>query len=117
MIDFSTCENDTQKKRKIREVISEVIAGALTEEFGAENVVRLDRKISVEPDPKTSIDFAPLTVIVNSGEMLDKDGCPVDSVTVIYPTVKDWNTVENKNKRVTYGVTFGDILDALEEGS
>ena len=111
MIDFSNFKNDTARKNGARLICNELIAKALKNEYGEENVVMLPCAIQTENE----VDFSAGTVLACVGQTTDNEGCSVDVVVEISAKVKSWNNTGTKRK--IKAVNFDDILEALNEAT
>lgn len=110
MFNLSGFKNDTARKKFVREKLAELIKKALIEEFGEENVVYVPK--AIYPNDSGKIDSE--SVVVNVGDIIDKDGFMVDMVVVISPQIKPFNTVMRKDGKTTPALCLDDVREAVE---
>lgn len=110
LLDLKSMSSDAQRKKAIKSKIREVVMKALIEEFGEENVVYINYAINVNDSGKILAE----SIAVRTGEVIDKDGFPVDAVSVISTQNKSWNSTPTKSGKIIESVNLDDIKDALE---
>lgn len=115
-MDLMTLKNDTARQNAIRETIAKAVTKALADEYGVDNVIFVDKKVTVmDGDGNETAEIASNSVVLNCGKVKAKNGDEVDAVAVINATVKSWDTKTNKSAKVTYAVRFDDIVDSIAE--
>lgn len=103
MMELNTMKNDTARAKAIREELARLVSEMLVEKFGAENVVDIPNKITVNGS-----DISGNTVAVKVGTVT-VDGFECDAVATISATVKAWKDKPIKGKSTVMAVTLADI--------
>ena len=110
--DLMKLKNDTERMNTIRERLSKCIYKAMCEEFGEEFCRYIDTEIGITPNASK---VAKNTVVVDVGEVKDKDNFSVGAVAEITVKTKKWNDVKTKNGKTTYGVSLDDYDTGLNK--
>ncbi len=109
--DLMELANDTTRKAVIRERIGKRIASIMNEDFNSEYVRFLAHDIGVGANgskiPKG-------TILVDVGEVLDKDKCSVGAIVEISVKVKNWNSTSTARNPDRQAVTMVDIDIGIE---
>jgi hypothetical protein len=108
MMNLNEMKNDTARAKAIREELARLVSEMLVEKFGAENVVDIPNKITVNGS-----DISGNTVAVRVGSVT-VDGFECDAVATISATVKAWKDKPIKGKSTVLAVTLGDIADEVK---
>lgn len=108
MMNLNEMKNDTARAKSIREELARLVSEMLVEKFGAENVVDIPNKITVNGS-----DISGNTVAVRVGTVT-VDGFECDAVATISATVKAWKDKPIKGKSTVLAVTLGDIADEVK---
>lgn len=108
MMNLNEMKNDTARAKAIREELARLVSEMLVEKFGAENVVDIPNKITVNGS-----DISGNTVAVRVGTVT-VDGFECDAVATISATVKAWKDKPIKGKSTVMAVTLGDIADEVK---
>lgn len=108
--DLSEMANDTVRMNTIRERLSKKLYEFLVEEFGEDYTLFVEKEIYIN-EGNTKV--PKLTVVVDVGDVPDKDGFPVGACAEITVKSKKWNTVERKDGKKQYGVTFDDYKEGV----
>jgi hypothetical protein len=108
MMNLNEMKNDTARAKAIREELARLVSEMLVEKFGAENVVDIPNKITVNGS-----DISGNTVAVRVGTVT-VDGFECDAVATISATVKAWKDKPIKGKSTVLAVTLGDIADEVK---
>ena len=108
MMELNTMKNDTARAKAIREELARLVSEMLVEKFGAENVVDIPNKITVNGS-----DISGNTVAVKVGTVT-VDGFECDAVATISATVKAWKDKPIKGKSTVLAVTLDDIADEVK---
>ena len=108
-MDLKSIKNDSSRRKYIRLELNKDIYNALKDKY---EMILLEDELSITNENGDEVvKFSKGDILVNVGEVIDKDGFTVDAVAHITSCSKSWNNTKQRNCRVT----FGDILDALEE--
>ena len=107
MMELNTMKNDTARAKAIREELARLVSEMLVEKFGADNVVNIPNKITVNGS-----DISGNTVAVKVGTVT-VDGFECDAVATISATVKAWKDKPIKGKSTVLAVTLADIADEV----
>ena len=110
--DLDTFKNEREKMNVIRERVSKVLYEASKDVFGEEFTRYIPKDIGITENASKVSKF---TVVADVGDLTDNGGCPVGACVAITVKVKKWNTVENKNGGIIYGITLDDYDEALKE--
>lgn len=106
--DLIRMKNDTERKKVIRERVSQIVYDVLRAQF-EDDVVKVNKKITVY-----NSDISSGTILCDVGDVPDNDGFPVGAVVEVSVKVKSWNTVATK-RGIRHAVTMDDILIALQD--
>ena len=110
--DLDTFKNEREKTNAIRERVSKVLYEASKNIFGEEFTRYIPKDIGITDNGSKVAKF---TVVADVGDVKDNGGCDVGVCVEISVKVKKWNTVENKNGDIIYGITLYDYDEALKE--
>lgn len=108
MMNLNEMKNDTARATAIRVELAKLVSEMLVEKFGAENVVEIPNKITVN---KSDINGNSVAVKVGT---VTVDGFECDAVATISATVKTWKDKTIKNKLTVNAVTLADIAEEVE---
>ena len=108
MMNLNEMKNDTARAKAIREELARLVSEMLVEKFGAENVVDIPNKITVN-----NSDISGNTVAVRVGSVT-VDGFECDAVATISATVKAWKDKPIKGKSTVLAVTLDNIADEVK---
>ena len=109
--DLNELKNDTQRMTAIRERLSHIIYDKMCEEFGAEWSRYIPEKIGIT---ENASEVPKNTVVVDVGDVKDKDNFDVGVCVEITVKVKKWNDVVTKSNKTQYGVSLDDYDIALK---
>jgi hypothetical protein len=110
MMNFENCKNDTAKANLTRETLALAIFNAMVAEYGADDVLFINKKVEVVDGPT----IAKNTVVIRVGETVNSKGATVDVVATITPEVKNFVEKTDKKNKTTFAVVFDDIVEALK---
>ena len=106
--DLMELKNDTERKKVIRERVSQIVYDALCGQFG-DDTVKTNKKITVY-----NSDIPRGTILCDVGDVPDSDNFPIGALVDVSVKVISWNTVATK-RGTRYAVTMDDILLALTD--
>lgn len=106
--DLVGMKNDTERKKVIRERVSQIVYDTLRAQFG-DDTVKINKKITV-----FNSDIPSGTILCDVGDVPDSDGFPVGAVVEVSVKVKSWNTVATK-KYIRHAITMDDIMLAIDD--
>ena len=110
--DLDTFKNEREKMNVIRERVSKVLYEATKNDFGEEFTRYIPKDIGITENASKVSKF---TVVADVGDLTDNGGCQVSACVEITVKVKKWNTVENKNGDIVYGITLDDYDEGLKK--
>ena len=105
-MDLANLKTDKARATSIREELNRIVAEKLAEVLGAENVIHLDKAITTSND----VSFSKGDIIVRAGTTTNRDGYEVEPIAKISAVSVSWNDTAKRK-----AVTFGDILDCLDD--
>ncbi len=110
--DLNTFKGEREKTNVIRERVSKALYETSKDIFGEEFTRYIPKDIGITDNGSKVAKF---TVVVDVGDVKDNGGCDVGVCAEITVKVKKWNTVENKNGDIIYGITLDDYDEGLKK--
>ena len=108
--DLNELKNDTERMNVIRERLSKAIYNAVCAEFGENYCRYVPIEIGITPNASK---VSKNTVVVDVGDVKDKDNFDVGVCAEITVKVKKWNDVITKSNKKQYGVSLDDYDESL----
>ena len=113
--DLKEMKNERAVVNAIRERLAKFIFDKSKEEFGEDFTRYIPKDIGIT---RNASKVAKHTVVIDVGDIEDKDGCPVGVCAEITVKVKKWNTTVTKSDNTVYGITldeYDEVLTKLED--
>lgn len=112
--DLMEFKNDKVRAEIIRERIGKCIYTALCVEFGADFVRLMSNETICPTGDSTEQKFPKNSLVVDVGDITDKDGFERGALINISAKVLSWNDVRTAKTDRT-ALTFDDVLDGIEK--